>query len=280
MKIIIFISVLAVSLFASALAQENPSPYAVPRAGRQIQERVKEEIKNLRPEAKKNIEEIKNRASEVKTEARTKALDARNATREELEAKKQELRTAAEEKREELKTRVEETRVRVKKEIDAKRIELKDRLRQVRDEQKRKAVERLEEQLNRLNERMMKHFSEVLDRLEKTLVNIKSRTDKAESKGWNVASVRKMIVSAEEAIAAARAAIEAQAAKNYVPEITGDHEKLKVEVGQARQALHDDLKILREKIRLAYEAVRLVATTLAQVPRIDEESAESPSPTP
>ena len=252
MKALIFASFLAVSVALPVMAQESPSPYAVPRAVRQIQERVKEGVQNLRPA---------------------------NATREELEARKQELRTAAEEKREELKARVDEARARAKEEIEARKAELKERLQQVRDEQKKKIVERIEKQLNELNERLTRHFSEVLDRLEKTLVNIESRIDKAESRGLNVSSVRALVVSAREAIVQARAAIEGQAAKNYVPDITGEEEKLKVEVGQARQALHNDLKTLREKIRLAFEAVRRVAAALAQIPRVDEEPTVSPTPT-
>ncbi|MEK7659553.1 MAG: hypothetical protein AAB338_02805 [Patescibacteria group bacterium] len=145
-----------------------------------------------------------------------------------------------------------------------------EKLQKVKNEQKRKIVERISRQLNELNVRMMNHFSQALNRLEKVLANIKSRIDKAEANKWDVSGVRAMIVSAEEAIASAKAAIQTQKAKTYTPEITGDEERLKIEVGEARKTLHSDLAIVKEKVRAAYEFVKAVVKALAQSPRIDQ----------
>ena len=145
-----------------------------------------------------------------------------------------------------------------------------EKLQKVRNEQKRKIVERVSRQIDELNARTMNHFSQVLDRLEKVLANIKTRVDKAEANNWDVSAVRAMIKSAEEAIASARTAIEAQKAKTYTPEITGDEAKLKVEVGEARKALHRDLAAVKEKVKASHEFVKAVAKALAQSPRINE----------
>lgn len=233
MKILIFVSVLAVSISVPVWAQESPTPGAY-----EIRSRIKGGVQQFR----QNIEGIK-------------------------------------EERREAGGRLEEAREKAKEEIEAKRAELKERLQKVRDEQKKRIVERLDQQLNALNERMMKHFSVVLEKLEKALVNIESRIDKAEANGLDVSLARSMVVRAEDAIAAVKSAIEAQAAKTYTPEISGEEGKLKVEVGRARQLLHSDISLVREKVRAAYEAVRQVATTLAQIPRVNEEPEESPSPT-
>lgn len=161
-----------------------------------------------------------------------------------------------------------------------KKTQLQERFQKVKNEQKRKIVERVSQQLDELNVRMMNHFSAVLGRLEKVLANIVSRVDKAEANNWDVSAARAMITSAKEAIASARTAIEAQKAKNYTPEITGDEGKLKAEVGQARKVLHSDLVIVKEKVRAAYEFVKAVAKALAQSSRIDELKAPTPTPTP
>ena len=256
----IFISlIIFLSLFISpVLAQESPNPYTG-----EIKNRLREGIK----EFKQN----------VKTE-KTELKDLRNANKEDLEKRKKELKSEAEQRKEEFKSRMEEAKTKAKEQIEAKKVEMKEKLRLVRDEQKKNRVERLEKQLNELNERMTGHFIKVLDRLEKVLVNIESRTDKAEARGWDVSGVRAMITVAESAISETRLAIEAQSAKNYTPTISGNEEGLKSEVGQARQALHRDLGTVKEKIRLSYEAVRRVATTLAQVPKIDDDD-DDVSPT-
>ncbi|MBI4117180.1 MAG: hypothetical protein HY451_00595 [Parcubacteria group bacterium] len=150
------------------------------------------------------------------------------------------------------------------------RVQLKERLEKVKNEQKRKIVERISQQLDELNARMNNHFGQVLDRLEKVLANIVSRVDKAEANNWDVSAARAMIKSAEEAIASARTAIEAQKARTYTPEITGDEAKLKIEVGEARKALHGDLTGVRQKVKAAFEFVKAVAKALAQSPRIDQ----------
>lgn len=165
---------------------------------------------------------------------------------------------------------VQETKQKIREETEAKRTRFKERLRSVKNEQKKKVVERVSQQMDELNARVTNHFSAVLDRLEKVLANIVSRVDKAEANKWDVSAVRAMITSAKEAITSARSAVEAQKAKTYTPEITGNEEKLKVEVGHARKALHSDLVVAREKVRAAYEFVKAVAKALAQSPRINE----------
>lgn len=165
---------------------------------------------------------------------------------------------------------VQETKQKIREGAEAKKVQFKERIQKVKNEQKRETVERISQQTNELNIRMMNHFFQVLNRLEKVLANIVSRVDKAEANKWDVSGVRTMIKSAEEAIASAKTAIEAQKIKTYIPEITGAEEKLKVEVGEVRKALHGDLVVAREKVMAAYEFIKAVSKALAQSPRIDE----------
>lgn len=188
------------------------------------------------------------------------------------EAAKQEI----ESRREELKMKVQAEHEKAKETIQAKREELKAKLQTLKDEKKKQRVERLHENISALNERMTNHFLAVLEKLEKVLDNIASRADKAEAHNLDVGTVRTAITEAENAIAAARSAVEAQAGKVYTFNIpvtataTTTEQNLKPAVGEARRALHADLTAVREKVKAAQAAVRKAATTLAQIPRVDE----------
>lgn len=157
--------------------------------------------------------------------------------------------------------------------IKEKRPERKEgveRIQKIKNENKQKIVERISKRLDELNIRMTSHFSQVLDRLEKVLAKTVSRVDKAEANNWDISGVRAMIDRAKEAITSARSAVEAQKAKDYTPQITGEEGKIKVEVGEARKVLHNDLTAVRQKVMAAYEFVKAVATALAQSPRIND----------
>ena len=154
--------------------------------------------------------------------------------------------------------------------IEERRAELQTRLQSIRDERKKQAVERIHEAVNALNERMTDHFTNVLDQIDKMLDRVESRTDKAEANGLDVSTVRPEITNAENAIAAARAAVEAQAGKVYEVQITGSETTLRADVGKTRQELHEDLTGVRDLVKAAREAVRNAAVTLAQIPRVND----------
>ena len=123
-------------------------------------------------------------------------------------------------------------------------------------------VEKIDKFLDALNERMMKHFTNVLEKLEDVLVKINDRADKVEGNGMDVSSVRTAIETAHQAISMARTAIETQTGKTHTITITTE-EGLKTEIGKARQALHDEIRLVFEKVKLAKEAVHNAARALA-----------------
>lgn len=137
------------------------------------------------------------------------------------------------------------------------------RFQAIRDARKRQVVERIDERLSALNNQLTTHFGNALDTLENVLNRISSRADKAAAeKGIDVSAVRGAIAGAQTAIANARAAVAAQAAKTYTIIVTTDT-KLRGDVGKSRQALHGDLKNVFELVRTAHDAVRNAAVTLA-----------------
>ena len=186
-------------------------------------------------------------------------------------------REAMQQRRTEFDERVEQKREDLETRIEQKRAELKERLRRIRDENKRKIVERIDRQIDALNERLLKHFTGVLNKIEGILSRISDRADRAESNGSDVSSVRSAITATQDKISAARTAIINQTGKTYTIEVTGE-ERLKVDVGLVRQALHSDLTRVREVVKAARAAARDAATALAKVKPVRDDLEATSTP--
>jgi len=190
-------------------------------------------------------------------------------TREEFEAKTAEIKNLMEQKQAELRNQIQTKREKLQAQIEAKRKELRNRLAKIKDEHKKQIVERVYIQVNELNKRITDHFLNVLERLEKVLERISSRAAKAEANGQDISAVKTAITEATNAINAAKTAVQNQASKVYSVTVNTES-SLKTDVGKTRQTLHNDLKNVFNLVRTAQEAVRKAATTLAQIPNIDE----------
>ena len=225
----------------------------------------REQLRDVRKETQQQIKDTRQEVKDTKQGARQAALEQIKQRRDELKSKINNVasstKAAIAQKREALKTK-----------IDERKAQLKEGLKLLKDERKKKIVERIDEQLRKLNERMTDHFLDVLTKLEKVLANISSRADKAAEAGKDVTAVRAAVTSAQAAIDAARATVQTQAGKLYNVTISGQEPKLKAEVGKARQTLHNDLAAVRKIVQVAREAVHTAATTLAQIPKIDDDS--------
>ncbi|MDP3014925.1 MAG: hypothetical protein Q8N28_00655 [bacterium] len=193
----------------------------------------------------------------------------KNSIRQEFEAKRTEAKNLMESKKEEFKNKVEAKREEAKSRIEAKKAELKGKLTKIKDERKKQIVERVYNQINELNERRLDHFSAVLEKLEKVLDRISNRAAKAEVNGRDISAVKTAITEATNSIALSRTAIQNQVGKVYTPVINTEN-TLKTDIGKIRQALHSDLAGVQETVKIAREAVRKAATTLAQIPKFDE----------
>jgi len=108
------------------------------------------------------------------------------------------------------------------------------------------------------------------------LQSVESRAAKAEEAGKDAVGVKEDIASAETVIAAARAAIVAQSTKTYVPTIDQESE-LRADVGETRQALQADLKVVQDAVRAVQEAIRKAATDLAKIPGVNTVDAPATS---
>lgn len=122
-----------------------------------------------------------------------------------------------------------------------RRQEFKNKLQTVKDEGKRKIVERIDVKLAEINKRRTDAMTRHLDKMSEILAKVKLR-------GGDT-------TAAEAAVADARSAVVAQAAKTYTITISTE-DKLKINVGETMKALMTDLRKLHEgKIVPARKAV-------------------------
>lgn len=239
---------------------------------KEIKDNMKGDIKKERETAKENIKQDKNNIKEEMKQNRETMKEGLKGMRKEA---KQKMETA----REDLKQKIEQKREELKDRIETKREELKERLKNIKDERKKLVVEKIDKRLGELNKKMTDHFVNVLNKLEDVLNRVEDRADKAEEKDIDVALIRTAIDSARGAIVDARESVEVQAGKVYSVEVDTEA-KLRTDVGKARQALHADLKAVREVVKLARDAVHKAARAFAEAhgKRLDKSPSPSPSP--
>lgn len=109
-------------------------------------------------------------------------------------------------------------------------------------EKKQQILEHISNQLTLINDRATKAMLRHLERLQALLNKIKERVPTVD------------ITAAQAKIDEAKAAVETQAAKEYVIEFT-DESGLRVGASTAKTTLRADIKAVREKVRLARQAV-------------------------
>jgi len=129
-----------------------------------------------------------------------------------------------------------------RQEIQTRRQEFKERMTQIRDEKKKQILEHLSNQLTLINDRATKAMLNHLERLQALLNKIKARVPAVD------------IVPAQTAIANAQTAVDDLADNVYVIEFT-DESGLRVGASTAKTQLRADIKAVREKVRLARQAV-------------------------
>lgn len=229
---------------------------------KQVRQNVREEVKDLRQGAREEIKQGRGEIREINKQNR-------DTMKQEFEAKRMEAKNLMESKKEEFKNKVEVKREEAKSKIEAKKEELKGKLTKIKDERKKQVVEKIYNQVNELNKRRLEHFSAVLEKLEKVLDRISNRAAKAEANGRDISAVKTAITEATNAIALSRTAIQNQTVKVYAPVISTES-ALKTDIGEIRKALHNDLAGVQETVKTAQEAVKKAATTLAQIPKVDE----------
>ncbi len=123
-----------------------------------------------------------------------------------------------------------------------KREETREQVRTIRDENKKKITEQINQQLQHINDQAVKHFNNILERMRKLLEKIKTRVPAVD------------ITPARAKIDEAQAAADDLADNVYVIEFTAES-GLRIGASTAKTKLRADIKAVREKVRLARQAV-------------------------
>lgn len=123
-----------------------------------------------------------------------------------------------------------------------KKAEWRERITQIRDEKKKEILEHVSNQLNLINDRATTAMLNHLARIQALLDKIKARVPTVDT------------AAAQAKIDEAKAAVETQAVKEYVIEFSSEA-GLRVGASTAKTTLRADIKAVREKVRLARQAV-------------------------
>lgn len=219
-----------------------------------------------------NTEENENKRDEFKNEVRG-VKDELNSNKEEYKIQMEQMIQSVKAKRQEFKTELETKKEESKLKLTEMKVNFREGLNKIKNEGKKISTEKILDIIQALNTKLTDNLSEKLNKIENVLVSIESRISKAESNGLDVTTVKAKVEKAKTAIALAREAVSAQASKVYEVNIT-DEASLKAEMKDLRDTFKTDIEAVREKVKLAHQAVRDTATTLAKIPKIDEEEVE------
>lgn len=122
------------------------------------------------------------------------------------------------------------------------RAEFRQKITQIRDEKKKEILEHVSNRLKLINDQATKAMLNHLARIQALLDKIKARAPAVDA------------TTAQAKIDEAKAAVETQAAKEYVIEFSSEA-GLRVGASTAKTTLRADIKAVREKVRLARQAV-------------------------
>lgn len=141
------------------------------------------------------------------------------------------------------------------------REEFKQKVAELRDQNRQRLILNIDERIQTVNKNWTDHWSTALDRLDTILGKIETRLQNYDGDTTDIDSA---IVDAKDSIATARTAVEAQANKDYVIEITDD-----TTIGSQMRGLisqfHEDLTATRTVVNDAWQAVRDVFNTVMRV---------------
>ncbi|PIR04908.1 MAG: hypothetical protein COV57_01910 [Candidatus Liptonbacteria bacterium CG11_big_fil_rev_8_21_14_0_20_35_14] len=255
MRYLYILFILAIALPLSALAQEG---------GRLPQAEIRLERR----------EEIKSRA-----------IQDKNVFREKLQNSGENKKEIMMERGEVLKKNILENRVEsrniIKKNKDEtrefrvqSRESLKNELRdKISDDKKAEAVLRFSVQVDEINEKMINKFNKAVDSLEEFLARMQSRANKAVSQGLDTFAFDVVFADAQEAVLTARGAIETQSQMVYTVNVNSE-ETLREDVLASKERFRSDLRVVRDSIDSAKQAVRNALLGLKSVPSVNEAEVE------
>jgi hypothetical protein len=218
----------------------------------------------------------------AETSSSTIASTTPSGIREQIHAQRQELIKETQDKRatmlQEIKDQREafradlaQRREALKAKLDIEWKNLKDKLSKIKDERKKQIVETIAVRLAEINDSRLDVLAKFVDRLDAILLKIKTRVDTATTNGKDTTKAKATIVTADNALKAARDAIKAQTSKTYPINVTTEN-TLRSVVSKARDALRADLEKVHEVVRAAHKSIISAAGALHEIQGVDDDN--------
>jgi uncharacterized UPF0146 family protein len=235
---------------------------------------IRNKFREIKGDLKDNREDVKVKRDEFKGEVE----GIKDELKEKRELNKTKLKQMVESvkiEREKFKVEFELNKEQAKQKITEIRATFKEDLKNIKNEKKIASSEKIVEIILGLNTKITASLSEKTDKIENVLVSIESRATKAGDNGIDITAVTAKITKAKEVISSTREAISTQSKKVYEIGTVTDEATLKTAMKNLRDTFTKDIKALREVVKGAHMTVKDAATTLAQIPKVDEvEEAE------
>lgn len=153
-----------------------------------------------------------------------------------------------------------------KENIASRTAALKTRLAKFKDQKKADRVEKFNENLNKINENRTNSMLKFIDRMSEILAKVEARVNSVTDK--DTSSAKAAIAEAKTKIDTAKAAVEAQAGKDYTITVSTET-KVKDDAKVVKESLHSDLQSVKQLVTDAKQAVanaiRVAASTLGGV---------------
>lgn len=130
-----------------------------------------------------------------------------------------------------------------KENIESRKASMKERITSFKDKKKATAAAMINTNLNKINQNRTDQMSKHLERMTAILNKLENRVNE-----------RSAIAQARASIASASSAVEAQAEKDYTIQVTSES-KVRADAQKQREALHSDLKAVRQLVIDAKQSV-------------------------
>ena len=158
----------------------------------------------------------------------------------------------------------EEKKEAVMEKMSAAREKFKTRMATIKDEKKKVIVENIDSKIQGINERRTKLMLSHLGKISEVLARVSAKEVTLKAQGKDTASLSASIVAAQAAIDKAKAAVEAQALKEYNANITTDV-LLRSAVTSIVNQFRINIKSVFELVLASKKAVREAHTQAAQL---------------
>lgn len=152
------------------------------------------------------------------------------------------------------KKKIEVEREQHKKEEELKREEYKTRLAEIKNEKKKAAVEKIDTKLSEININAVRHMEEALSKLSSAAATIELRIQDL-SKTSDTTTAQALLTTARTALLDTQTMLIAQKAKTYTLQLPEEEGQLKTTIGATVSGMQQDLKLVRDSLAKAKEAV-------------------------